>query len=93
MNQLSAFIDCSTVYGSNEKHLNLLKAKDKMHLRMQNSRHKDLLPSVQEISDQDLSTCESDIIDKFGGLNKNSSFKLKVSMKEIMILSLLEMAE
>ena len=57
--------------------MNLLKAKDKMHLRMQNSRHNELLPSVREISDQDLSTCEIDIIDKFGGLNKNSSFNEK----------------
>ena len=34
INQLSSFIDATTVYGFTSKHKNLLLANDKMHLKM-----------------------------------------------------------
>lgn len=51
INQLSSFIDGTTIYGFTVKHKNLLLAADKMHLRMNDKGAKgDFLPTVNEIN-------------------------------------------
>ena len=50
INQLSSFIDGTTVYGFTTKHKNLLLADDKMHLRMNPHENGDLLPNVNDIN-------------------------------------------
>jgi peroxidase len=57
INQLSSFIDGTTVYGFTVKHKNMLLADDKMRLRMsRNNQNGDFLPTVnsfnQEIKDK-----------------------------------------
>ena len=52
-NQLSSFIDGTTVYGFTTKHKNLLLAPDKMKLRMNpHNKNGDLLPNVNDIKDK-----------------------------------------
>ena len=59
VNQLSSFIDGTTLYGFTTKHKNMLLAPDRMHLRMNHSgRLGDTLPTVRDIRDKD-------ILDKF----------------------------
>ena len=54
VNQLSSFIDGTTVYGFTSKHLNLLLDNDKMHLKMQDNRHGDLLPALSPFNNAGL---------------------------------------
>ena len=42
------------MYGLTSKHLNLLLASDKMHLKMQSHRHGDLLPALSPFKDEGL---------------------------------------
>ena len=62
MNQLSSFIDCTTVYGSTTKHMNLLKAADGMRLRMQDHEtHGSMLPELSQFSEEpDFETIKKD---------------------------------
>ena len=55
INQLSSFIDGTTIYGFTTKHKNLLLAPDRMHLRMQNNgRFSTFLPNVDQINDREV---------------------------------------
>ena len=55
INQLSSFIDGTTIYGFTTKHKNLLLATDRMHLRMQNNgRFSTFLPNVNQINDAEV---------------------------------------
>ena len=55
INQLSSFIDGTTIYGFTTKHKNLLLASDRMHLRMQNNgRFSTFLPNVDQINDREV---------------------------------------
>ena len=48
VNQLTSFIDASTIYGVNSPHLNLLLDREKKRLRTQTSgKHGDLLPGIR----------------------------------------------
>nr|CCG47854.1 oikosin 21b [Oikopleura dioica] len=51
INQLSGFLDGTTVYGFTSKHRNLLTDSDGMHLRMQSVKGNHFLPSVDMIND------------------------------------------
>ena len=54
INQLSSFIDGTTIYGFTTKHKNLLLAADKMHLKMNSNSQGDFLPTVNEIRDREV---------------------------------------
>lgn len=48
INQLTSFIDSTTVYGATSQHLNLLLDSDGMKLKMQpDANHGDLLPGLR----------------------------------------------
>ncbi|CAG5102891.1 Oidioi.mRNA.OKI2018_I69.chr1.g514.t1.cds [Oikopleura dioica] len=51
INQLSAYLDATTVYGFTTKHRKLLTASDGMHLRMQSVKGEHFLPSVNMFND------------------------------------------
>ena len=52
VNQQSAFIDGSVVYGFTKKHKDLLTAKDGIHLKMNSNRFGDFLPNVDQFNDR-----------------------------------------
>jgi peroxidase len=54
INQLSSFIDGTTVYGFTTRHKNLLLAPDKMHLRMRSNKNGDFLPNVKDINNKEV---------------------------------------
>ena len=54
INQLSSFIDATTIYGFTKKHLNFLIASNKMHLKMQDNKFGDFLPTVDQIPSREI---------------------------------------
>ncbi|CAG5096998.1 Oidioi.mRNA.OKI2018_I69.XSR.g14884.t1.cds [Oikopleura dioica] len=54
VNQLSAFIDGTVVYGFTNKHKNLLLAADGMHLKMRNSPNGPILPGLNQFNDNQI---------------------------------------
>ena len=54
MNQLSAFIDGTVLYGFTTKHKNMLMERDQMHLRMhKHANFGDFLPTFDEMTNPD----------------------------------------
>ena len=54
LNQLTPLIDATTVYGVSVKHKNLLTDSDGMHLKMDNHRFGDFLPTVDDFRDPEI---------------------------------------
>ena len=54
LNQLTPLIDATTVYGVSEKHKNMLTDSDGMHLKMDNHRFGDFLPTVDDFRDPEI---------------------------------------
>ena len=73
VNQLTSFIDASTVYGVSSQHLNLLLDREKKRLRTQTSeKHGELLPPLSSFDDTQ-TNIEEDFSDDDGiGLNLTS---------------------